>query len=164
MKFLCVSCDQPMALKSTHGPFDGSMSIVYECPTCSMQTAMLTNRAETQMVRSLGVKIGGRTAPEEPMETLRSNLASGQEVSPEGPAPSTGGKCPFTGMVNDAIGAAESEPEKPVWTEGALARIEAVPDYIQPMVKRNVENFALEHGCFEIDEDVMDAVRGRLGI
>ncbi len=153
-----------MALKSTHGPFDGSMSIVYECPTCSVQTAMLTNRAETQMVRSLGVRIGGRITPEEPMETLRSNLASGQEESPEGPPSSTGGKCPFTGMVNDAIGAAESEPKKPVWTAGALARIEAIPPYIQPMVKLNVESFAREQGYLEIDEDVMDAVRGRLGM
>ena len=153
-----------MALKSTHGPFDGSMSIVYECPTCSVQTAMLTNRAETQMVRSLGVRIGGRTTPEEPMETLRSNLASGEEESPEGPPSGTGGKCPFTGMVNDAIGAAESEPKKPVWTAEALARIEAIPPYIQPMVKLNVESFAREQGYSEINEDVMDAVRGRLGM
>lgn len=153
-----------MALKSTHGPFDGSMSIVYECPTCSVQTAMLTNRAETQMVRSLGVRIGGRTTPEEPMETLRSNLASGEEQSPEGPPSGTGGKCPFTGMVNDAIGAAESEPKKPVWTAEALARIEAIPPYIQPMVKLNVESFAREQGYSEINEDVMDAVRGRLGM
>ena len=152
-----------MALKSTHGPFDGSMSIVYECPTCTMQTAMLTNKAETQMVRSLGVRIGGRTTPEEPMETLRSNLASGGEESLEEP-PSSGGKCPFTGMVNDAIAAAESEPKKPVWTEGALARIEAIPPYIQPMVKRNVESYAREQGYLEIDENVMDAVRGSLGM
>ncbi|MDE2826297.1 MAG: PCP reductase family protein [Bacteroidota bacterium] len=152
-----------MALKSTHGPFDGSMSIVYECPTCTMQTAMLTNRAETQMVRSLGVRIGGRTTPEEPMETLRSNLSSGGEES-KGEPPSSSGKCPFTGMVNDAIGAAEPEPKKPVWTEGALARIEAIPPYIQPMVKQNVESFAREQGCSEIDEDVMDAVRGSLGM
>jgi hypothetical protein len=67
-------------------------------------------------------------------------------------------------MVNDAIGAAEPEPEKPVWTAEALARIEAIPPYIQPMVKRNVESFAREHGCLEIDEDVMDAVKGRLGM
>ncbi len=152
-----------MALKSTHGPFDGSMSIVYECPICSMQTAMLTNRAETQMVRSLGVRIGGRSTPEEPMETLRSNLASGGEESSEGP-PSSGGKCPFTGMVNDAIGAAESEPKNPAWTAGALARIEAIPPYIQPMVKQNVESYAREQGYLEIDEDVMDAVRGSLGM
>lgn len=154
-----------MALKSTHGPFDGSMSIVYECPTCAMQTAMLTNRAETQMVRSLGVRIGGRTTPEEPMETLRSNLSSSRaESTGEPPSSGTGGKCPFTGMVNDAIGAAEPEPIEPVWTEEALARIEAIPLYIQPMVKQNVESFAREQGYSEIDEGVMDAVRGSLGM
>ena len=67
-------------------------------------------------------------------------------------------------MVNDAIGAAKSEPKKPVWTEGALARIESIPPYVQPMVKQNVESFAREQGYLEIDEDVMDAVRGRLGM
>ena len=62
------------------------------------------------------------------------------------------------------MGAAKSEPKNPVWTAGALARIEAIPPYIQPMVKRNVESYAREQGYLEIDENVMDAVRGHLGM
>ena len=161
MKFLCVPCDQPMSLRSTHGPFDGTMSIVYECPSCDVQMAMLTNKAETQMVRSLGVKIGGRTAPAEPMETLRSNLA----VSQEEPAPesSSGGRCPFTGVISDAMATAESESVLQ-WSPEALTRLEAIPPYIQPMVKRNIEDYARDRGLSEIDEGVMDAMKGQMGM
>ncbi len=137
------------------------MSIVYECPSCNGQMAMLTNKAETQMVRSLGVKIGGRTAPAEPMETLRSNLA----VSHEEPTlqSSSGGRCPFTGVVSDAMAAAESESGLH-WTPEAMTRLEAIPSFIQPMVQRNIENYARDEGLTEINEDVMDAMKGQLGM
>ncbi|MCY3487423.1 MAG: PCP reductase family protein [Bacteroidetes bacterium] len=161
MKFLCVPCDQPMNLHSTHGPFDGTMSIVYECPSCDVQMAMLTNKAETQMVRSLGVKIGGRTAPAEPMETLRSSLAVSHEESAS--ESSSGGRCPFTGVISDAMAAAE--PEAGIhWSPEALTRLEAIPSYIQPMVKRNIEDYARDRGLSEIDEGVMDAMKGQLGM
>lgn len=159
MKFLCVPCDQPMNLHSTHGPFDGSMSIVYECPSCDVQMAMLTNKAETQMVRSLGVKIGGRTALAEPMETLRSNLAVNHDASFSGSA--SGGKCPFTGVISDAMAKSESALS---WTPGALTRLESIPAYVQPMVKRNIEDYARECELSEINEAVMDDMKGLLGM
>lgn len=161
MKFLCVPCDQPMNLHSTRGPFDGTMSIVYECPSCDVQMAMLTNKAETQMVRSLGVKIGGRTAPAEPMETLRSSLAVSQEESAS--ESSSGGRCPFTGVISDAMAAAETEVALH-WSPEALTRLEAIPPYIQPMVKRNIEDYARDRGLSEINEGVMDAMKGQLGM
>ena len=161
MKFLCVPCDQPMNLHSTHGPFDGTMSIVYECPLCDVQMAMLTNKAETQMVRSLGVKIGGRTAPAEPMETLRSSLAVSHEESAS--ESSSGGRCPFTGVISDAMGAEESEVALH-WNPEALTRLEAIPPHIQPMVKRNIEDYARNRGFSEIDEGVMDTIKGQLGM
>lgn len=75
MKFLCVECDEAMKLQRTAGPDKGSMTVVFACPSCGRQVAMLTNAMETQMVRSLGVKIGadggGKSAP---METLRGSL------------------------------------------------------------------------------------------
>ena len=59
MKFLCVKCDEPMKLEKTAGPDRvGSLSVLYHCPKCSHQIAMLTNAFETQLVTSLGVKIG----------------------------------------------------------------------------------------------------------
>jgi hypothetical protein len=81
MKFLCVPCDEPMKLRDTRGPDNGSMTLVFGCPSCGHEAAMLTNTMETQMVRSLGVKIGGRSVPAEPMEMVRESLADPAEIS-----------------------------------------------------------------------------------
>ena len=172
MKFLCVTCDEPMTLKETHGPDEGSMSIIYSCPSCSRDIAMLTNAMETQMVRSLGVKIGGRTVPAEPMEMLRSSLAEPRDSRPAPtptPAPAqpaekiSGSKCPFTGVVTEAY-AQQERTAGPVWTEEAQARIERIPSFIQSMVKKGVEDYAREQGYAEIDAAVMDEVKGRFGM
>ena len=61
MKFLCVPCDSPMKLQSVGPPERGSLSVVYSCPECGYEMAMLTNSYETQIVQSLGVRIGPST-------------------------------------------------------------------------------------------------------
>ena len=171
MKFLCVACDEPMSLNNTQGPDNGSMSLIFGCPSCGHEIAMLTNPMETQMVRSLDIKIGGRTAPAQPMEMVRSSLAQQRDglpatavAAPE-PAPSTpsGSKCPFTGAVNEAFAQQESAAG-PVWTEEAQARIENIPSFVRSMVKKSVEDYAREQGYPEIDATVMDEVKGRLGM
>ncbi|MEN3336995.1 MAG: hypothetical protein V7647_671, partial [Acidobacteriota bacterium] len=58
MKFLCVPCDTPMKLQALGPPDAGSLSVVYSCPECGYEMAMLTNPYETQLVQSLGVRIG----------------------------------------------------------------------------------------------------------
>ena len=58
MKFLCVPCDSPMKLQAVGPPERGSLSVVYSCPECGYEMAMLTNAFETQLVQSLGVRIG----------------------------------------------------------------------------------------------------------
>ena len=58
MKFLCVPCDSPMKLQTVGPPERGSLSVVYSCPECGYEMAMLTNPFETQVVQSLGVRIG----------------------------------------------------------------------------------------------------------
>lgn len=73
MKFLCVPCDKPMTMMSVSPPDRGSLSVVYGCPDCGYEMAMLTNAFETQLVSSLGVKIG--------------------------PSGETTSKCPFAGMM-----------------------------------------------------------------
>ena len=78
MKFLCVPCDSPMKLQSVGPPERGSLSVVYSCPECGYEMAMLTNAYETQVVQSLGVRIGPSTG----------------EAAAE-----AGGKCPFTAMI-----------------------------------------------------------------
>ena len=75
MKFLCLDCDEPMKLVATQGPDEGSLSVTFRCPECGFRVAMLTNPFETQLVKSLGVKVGGRTAPATPFEHLRSAMA-----------------------------------------------------------------------------------------
>ena len=61
MKFLCVPCDSPMRLQTVGPPERGSLSVVYSCPECGYEIAMLTNAYETQIVQSLGVRIGPGT-------------------------------------------------------------------------------------------------------
>lgn len=169
MKFLCVECDEPMKLLRTAGPDLGSMSVVFGCPVCGRETAMLTNAMETQMVRSLGVKIGGRTEPAEPMEMVRNSLAHARDETLAGDA-SAGAtstaagasKCPFTGMVGDAF--ARQDGTAIAWTQSAQARLERIPGVAQPMVKMGVEMHAREHGYTEIDDAVMDEVKGRFGM
>jgi len=55
MKFLCVPCDSPMKMQTIGPPERGSLSVVYSCPECGYEMAMLTNPFETQLVQSLDV-------------------------------------------------------------------------------------------------------------
>ncbi len=163
MKFLCVDCDEAMHLKETRGPDNGSLAVLFACPTCGREIAMLTNAMETQMVRSLGVKIGGRTVPAAPMEMVRSSLA---EVAPsaeaEKPASASASKCPFTGMANEAFEAAR--PDSPEWTPEAEARLERIPSFVRPMVRKSIEQHAREQGHTRIDAAVMEEVKGSFGM
>src|SRR5437764_12517800 len=79
MKFLCVECDRQMQFEERQLPGDGTLAAAFKCPACGRVVALLTNPMETQLVASLGVKIGGRTIDEKPLETVRSNGASGRE-------------------------------------------------------------------------------------
>src|SRR6185436_1883976 len=105
MKFLCLDCDQPMKLHGTEGPDEGSLTVTFRCPECGFRVAMLTNPFETQMVKSLGVKVGGRTEAPKPFEHLRASMASsvslgGPDVA-RGDQPEGGPGCPFAAMIND---------------------------------------------------------------
>ena len=75
MKFVCTECDEPMKFDQNGGlDEDGSMSATFRCPSCEWGVTLLINPQETQMVRSLGVKIGGATVPAQPMEMLQTHL------------------------------------------------------------------------------------------
>src|SRR5437016_6325412 len=136
MKFLCLDCDEPMKLFRTEGPDEGSLSVTFRCPTCGFRVAMLTNPFETQMVKSLGVKVGGRTEPATPFEHLRSSMASqradafdaGDAAMTTMPAvETTGPGCPFAAMVNDP-----PAPEATIsWQPEAEARMDRVPSFIR---------------------------------
>src|SRR5882762_8267963 len=79
MKFLCVDCDQQMAFGERELPGDGTLAATFKCPTCGRVVALLTNPMETQLVSSLGVVIGGKTVPAQPLETVRTMVATGRD-------------------------------------------------------------------------------------
>ena len=166
MKFLCVPCDSPMKLQSVSPPDRGSLSVVYSCPECGYEMAMLTNAYETQVVQSLGVRIG----PEIRGQTERADLSPGKG-------------CPFTAMITTVEGApagaergqgaAASDGEagsggaKPpglTWTAAAEARLANIPEFVRPMARQGIERFALDKGSVEVNDEILDAARESFGM
>ena len=145
MKFLCVECDRQMQFEERQLPGDGTLAAAFKCPACGRVVALLTNPMETQLVASLGVKIGGRTIDAQPMETVRSMVASGTDD-----AFGDGGK-PETGTV-------------PAWSAEARERLARVPGFVRGMVKRIYLDYARERGITEITPAVMDTARSELGL
>ena len=145
MKFLCMKCDEPMKLVKTAPPDRGSLSVVYSCPSCSHEIAMLTNPYETQLVQSLGVRIG--PAKGEP------SAASG-DLS----------KCPFSDVVQEMVGAASDGGAGIVWTPEARARLENIPEFARPMAETGIEKFARDNGHDRVDEGVMDEAKEFFGM
>jgi hypothetical protein len=147
MKFLCVPCDSPMKLQTVGPPERGSLSVVYACPECGYEIAMLTNAYETQMVQSLGVKIGPDRGAE--------------------PASTSGGKCPFGAMIpgTETIEAPSTGDDVNVrWTPAAEARLANIPEFVRPMARTGIERFAREQGVAEVDEKILDAAREFFGM
>jgi hypothetical protein len=138
MKFLCVPCDSAMKLQSVGPPERGSLSVVYSCPECGYEMAMLTNAYETQVVQSLGVRIG-----------------------PDGGASGSGSKCPFGAMVPSTEAPAEAVVR---WTSGAEARLANIPEFVRPMARTGIERFARDRGLAEVDEKILDAAREFFGM
>jgi hypothetical protein len=178
VKFLCVECDEPMKLLQSEGPEEGSFVVTFRCPACDRRVAMLTNPFETQLVKSLGVKVGGRTEPLTPFEHLRSSLAqqrgdaferrapddvaAGDRPEPLSSSPGVQGPgCPFANMV------ANQEADGPGavgWSPEAEARVERIPSFIRPMARKAIERYAEGKGYRLITEGVLDEARTSLGM
>jgi hypothetical protein len=164
MKFLCVPCDSPMTLRTIGPPESGSLSVVYSCPECGYEMAMLTNAYETQIVQSLGVRIG----PE--IGAAASSAASATSAA----GPASGASCPFTAMIPAMDGGPEARPGQagveageptPVrWTSAAEARLANIPAFVRPMARTGIERFARERGASEVDEQILDAAREFFGM
>ena len=163
MKFLCLSCDEGMKLEATGGPHEGSLEARFVCPRCQYKIVMLTNPWETQLVQTLGVKVGGRATPASPYEQVLGSLGrpQGQTQEVDG-ARQAGSGCPFAGMLGE-----EERRETTTgipWAEGALVRIGRIPEFIRPMVQRAIERYALEQGYPTITDAIMDEARSKLGM
>lgn len=74
MKFVCLNCETYMTFEKVEKPAEGSLGVFFGCPSCGAKFSMVTNPGETQMVSSLGVKLGGRTVAAEPFEMTRGTL------------------------------------------------------------------------------------------
>jgi len=147
MKFLCVPCDTPMKLQTVGPPDRGSLSIVYSCPECGYEMAMLTNAYETQAVQSLGVRIGPESA--------------------DAAATKSGSGCPFSAMIPASNTSDSERPGGPLpvrWTIAAEARLANIPEFVRPMARTGIERFARERGATEIDERLLDDARAFFGM
>ena len=149
MKFLCIPCDSPMKLQSVGPPEGGSLSVVYSCPECGYEMAMLTNAYETQVVQSLGVRIGPDTG----------GASAGASQAPDQ------ARCPFSAMIPATEGVRPSQAGEAIrWTAAAEARLANIPEFVRPMARTGIERFARERGALEVDEQVLDAARDFFGM
>jgi len=167
MKFLCVRCDEGMKLERVEKPEeDGSLGVVFTCAVCGNRVAMLTNPWETQLVRALDVRIGGRSSPAEPMEFVRSMLASKREAGPDaaGPGPAASGTAPSSGCPFSAMANLAGEKTAITWEATAERRLDRVPDAIRPMARQGIERIAVQRGYHHITEDIVDEIRNALGL
>ena len=148
MKFLCVECDQQMLFEERQLPGDGTLAAAFRCPQCGRAVGLLTNPMETQLVASLGVKIGGTTIDPQPLETVRGMVATGRD---------------------DAFDDGEGEEGRErrlaaAWSPEAQERLARVPNFVRGMVKKIYADYARERGLAEITPAVMDTARSELGL
>lgn len=145
MKFLCIDCDEQMRFEERQQPGDGTFAAAFECPRCGRRIAMLANPMETQLVESLGVKIGGTTLEPQPMEIVRGAL-----VAREG------------AFVDETAGS--DGRIRPRFNDASQERLARVPSFVRGMVKRLYTEYAVERGIAEITPDIMDRARIELGL
>lgn len=152
MKFLCVECDEAMVFSERQEPGDGTFVAAFTCPKCGRRVAMLANPMETQLVGALGVKIGGQTLDQPPMEFVRSKMLGKDDAFVEAPTDNR------QRTTDNAVHV------KPQWSPEAQARLDRVPGFVRGMVKRIYADYASERGIGEITPAVMDRARTELGL
>jgi hypothetical protein len=108
---------------------------------------MLANPMEAQLVGALGVKIGGRTLDEQPMEFVRGNILGKDDAFHDAPA-----------------GSSHRAGITPQWSDDSEARLARVPNFVRGMVKKIYVEWAAERGIAEITPAVMDEARRDLGL
>lgn len=184
MKFVCLNCETYMSFEKVEKPAEGSLGVFFGCPSCGAKFSMVTNPGETQMVSSLGVQLGGRSAAAEPFEMTRGTLkreaqpGPGQMADylnekigagkPAAAAPAAkaegekSGGCPFSAMVaqmgltSSGTQAGAGTASEFTWTPDAREKLERLPAFVRPMVQGSVEAYARKQGYTTITLQVMD--------
>ncbi len=177
MKFVCLNCETYMSLEKVEKPEEGSLGVFFACPSCSAKFSMVTNAGETNMMNSLGLKLGAKAEPAASMEGLRAVAGNGQSVaatkpSPAAPvvaatvaspakAPEKASGCPFSAMVaemglTNSGKPANGGPSEFTWTPDAQEKLDRLPAFVKPMVQASVEGYARKQGFTAITLQVMD--------
>ena len=179
MKFLCIGCDHVMDFAERQLPGDGTMAAVFKCERCRHEVALLTNPMETRLVSGLGVRVGGRTVPDQPMELVRTTLAEGREGAFEHVEEDTAAGEAAGAGATSALPAADARSEDPAdddryvpppargpvsWSPAARERLGVVPSFVRGMVKRIYTEWAWEQGISEMTPETMDRARTELGM
>ncbi len=183
MKFVCLNCETYMNFEKVEKPGEGTLGVFFGCPSCNAKFSMVTNPGETQMVSSLGVKLGGRTVEAEPFEMTKGTLKAettpipgqmaaylnekiqgGQHAATvaaattdtPGEKPSSG--CPFSAMVAEMglTNSGKPGPSEFTWTPDAKEKLDRLPAFVKPMVQASVEGYARKNGFKSITLQVMD--------
>ncbi|TKB69009.1 MAG: hypothetical protein E8D52_08510 [Nitrospira sp.] len=184
MKFVCLNCETYMNFEKVEKPGEGTLGVFFGCPSCNAKFSMVTNPGETQMVSSLGVKLGGRTVEAEPFEMTKGTLkteatpplgqmaaylnekiqggqpaVSAAAASPA-KAPEKASGCPFSAMVAEMgltnSGKPANGASEFTWTADAKEKLDRLPAFVKPMVQGSVETYARKQGFKTITLQVMD--------
>lgn len=155
MKFLCLDCDQRMVFQERDVPGDGTFAAAFTCPACGRRVALLANPMETQLVQALGVKVGGRTLEERPLELVRGTMLGRDDAFLEAEQQ--------TSAAPPASPAAAATAA-PRWSVEAQERLSRVPNFVRGMIKKIYGEYARERGIAEITPTVMDQARRDLGL
>ncbi|MBI3982924.1 MAG: hypothetical protein HY337_08440 [Gemmatimonadetes bacterium] len=150
MKFLCVNCDEQMTFQERREPGDGTFAAAFTCARCGHTIALLANPMESQLVRSLGVEIGGRTLDPEPMALVRENVVGRADA--------------FAAASSTPQSATRNLQSPPTWSPEAIDRLARVPSFVRGMVRKIYADYAAERGIAEITPAVMDQARADLGL
>ena len=175
MKFVCLNCETYMSLEKVEKPEEGSLGVFFACPSCNAKFSMVTNAGETNMMNSLGLKLGARAEPTASMEGLRALSGNGQpaaamhkptpgtpSVSATTATPARAGEkasgCPFSAMVAEMGLTAGGKPGSSefTWTTDAKEKLDRLPAFVKPMVQGSVETYARKNGFKTITLQVMD--------
>jgi hypothetical protein len=150
VKFLCLDCDEQMAFTERREPGDGTFAAAFRCPRCQRAVALLANPMETQLVGSLGVKIGGRALDAPPFELARGTMRGRDDA--------------FVDEERGVTGAGTGTGVTLTWSVDARERLLRVPGFVRGMVKRIYADYAAQRGIGEITPEVMDRARTELGL
>lgn len=178
MKFVCRKCETFMAFSELEGIREDSVGVTFGCSGCGARISMVTNAGETQMVKALGVQLGGRQDSPAPLELTRATLQAASPLA-EDHAPrsravepilgSTAeslkksmGKCPFANMMSEMpvkTEAARADAGPVSWTPEAKERLERVPDFVRGFAKTMIEDMARQDGSSVVNDALMDAAK-----